>query len=181
VNPGTARTIADVLTWARIVSVVPITILAWYGHERWVLAVYVAGALTDGFDGFFARRADPPKTDADFDGVADIVFRIMTVLWLWLLIPGFISKYWLPYLPILALLEAWMIGVRSRNPGMAVPHLPFGRFAMALFFFLLPVMIVWGDVTWFVHAVLITGTASNAQLALTMTRTARTQGQDRPD
>ena len=46
---------------------------------------------------------------------------------------------------------------------------------MALFFFLLPVLIVWGDVTWFVHAVLIIGTLSNAQLAWALNRLIRAQ------
>ncbi len=41
---------------------------------------------------------------------------------------------------------------------------------MTLFMFLLPVMIVWGDLGWFVHAVFIVGTASKIQLALAMTK-----------
>jgi phosphatidylglycerophosphate synthase len=175
VDRHTARRIADSLTWLRIVSVVPITILAWYGLAWWVFGLYIAGALTDYFDGVFARRAAPPKTDTDLDGIADIVFRVMTVLWIWLLVPGFIQKYWLPYLPILVALEVYMIALRARHPDMVVPHYPFGRFAMALFFFLLPVLIVWGDVTLFVHAVLIIGTASNAQLAWGITRLATTR------
>ena len=87
------------------------------------------------------------------------------MLWFWLLIPGFISKYWLPYLPIVVALEIYMTHVRVRHKRFGVPHLKFGRFAMALFFFLLPVLIVWGDVTWFVHGVLIIAVASKVQLA----------------
>ena len=166
----TARKIADSLTWARIVSVVPISILAWYDLKWWVFGLYIAGALTDFFDGWFARRAAPPKSNVDFDGIADIVFRVATVLWIWLLVPGFIEKYWLPYIPILIALELYMVVIRARNPDMPVPHFQFGRFAMALFFFLLPVLILWGDITWFVHAVLIIGTASNAQLAWAMSQ-----------
>lgn len=167
-NPTSARTIADALTWARILSVVPITILAWFDFRWWVFGLYIAGALTDLFDGWFARRAAPAKSDIDFDGIADIVFRVATVLWIWLLVPGFIERYWLPYIPLLVALELYMVVVRARNPDMTVPHFQFGRFAMALFFFLLPVLIVWGDITWFAHAVLIIGTASNAQLAWAM-------------
>jgi phosphatidylglycerophosphate synthase len=174
-NKTTARTVADTLTWFRIVSVVPITVLAWYGLEWWVFGLYIAGALTDYFDGVFARRAAPPKSDIDFDGIADVVFRVMTVLWIWLLVPGFITKYWLPYVPILAALEIYMLVVRAQRPLLPVPHFAFGRFAMALFFFLLPVLIVWGDVTWFVHAVLIVGTLSNTQLAWAIFRLTREQ------
>ncbi len=168
-----ARTIADTLTWFRIVSVAPITALAWYGLEWWVFGLYIAGALTDYFDGVFARRAAPPKSSIDLDGIADVIFRVMTVLWIWLLVPGFITKYWLPYVPILAALELYMLVERARRPLMPVPHFAFGRFAMALFFFLLPVLIVWGDVTWFVHAVLIIGTLSNVQLAWALNRLIR--------
>ena len=103
-NKDTARTIADALTWARIVSVVPITVLAWFDLRWWFLGIYIAAALTDLLDGLFARRATPPATDIDFDGIADLVFRAMALVWLWLLIPGFFQKYWLPYLPVLVLL-----------------------------------------------------------------------------
>jgi hypothetical protein len=54
-----------------------------------------------------------------------------------------------------------------------VPHLRFGRFAMALFFSLLPVLLIWGDMSGFVHAVLIIGIASKIQLALAITQRAR--------
>jgi phosphatidylglycerophosphate synthase len=161
----TARTIADALTWSRILSVVPITILAVFGLKWWVFGLYIAAAITDWFDGWFARRATPPKNDADLDGIADLIFSFSTILWFWLLVPGFIAKYWLPYLPIVVALEIYMTYVRIRHKRYGVPHLEFGRWAMALFFCLLPVLIVWGDVSWFVHSVLIIAVASKLQLA----------------
>ncbi len=164
-NKGDARKIADALTWARIASVVPITILAWYQLKWWVFAFYVAAALTDFFDGVFARRGAPPATDTDFDGLADLLMTIMTVLWLWMLVPGFLPKYWLPYIPLVVVLEIYMTSARIRYPELTVPHLEFGRKSMALFFLLLPVLIIWDDVPWFVHLVLIIGTASKIQLA----------------
>lgn len=164
VRKNTARTIADALTWARIFSVAPITVLALYGLRWWVLGLYIAAALTDLADGMFARRAAPPKTDVDLDGIADLVLSVATLLWLWLLVPGFVQSYWLPYLPILVLLEVYMAAIRVRHPQFHVPHLPFGRFAMALFFTLLPALIIWGDVPWFVHSVLIIGVASKLGL-----------------
>ena len=164
-NKDTARTIADALTWARIFSIVPITLLAWYKLDWWVFGVYIAAALTDLLDGMFARRGAPPKSDVDLDGVADLLFSFSTILWFWMLIPGFVSKYWFPYLPLAVLLESYMSVIRLRHQRFGIPHLQFGRFAMALFFFLLPVSIVWGDVPWFVHGVLIIAIASKAQLA----------------
>lgn len=164
-NKRTARKIADALTWARIASVAPITILAWYQLKWWVLAFYIAAALTDFFDGVFARRGAPPATATDFDGLADLLMTIMTVLWLWMLVPGFLPKYWLPYIPLVVVLEIYMTSARIRYPRLVVPHLEFGRKSMALFFLLLPVLIIWDDVPWFVHLVLIIGTASKIQLA----------------
>ena len=78
-----ARRVADSLTWSRIWSAVPITIAAWHGLVWWVVGLYIAAALTDLLDGFFGRRATPPQKDNDFDGKADIVFSIMTLVWIW--------------------------------------------------------------------------------------------------
>ena len=169
----TARKIADALTWSRIFSVVPITVLAWYGFKWWVFAIYLAASLTDFFDGFFARRAAPPASDLDFDGLADLLFAIMTLFWLWFLIPGFFPKYWLPYLPVLLLLEIYITSARMRYPDLTVPHLEFGRKAMALFYFMLPVLIIWNDVPWFVHLVFITVTAAVIQLTWVVARSVR--------
>lgn len=161
----TARQIADGLTWARVVGVIPITILAWYGMQWWVFGLYIAAALTDLFDGYFARRGTPSTMKIDFDGNADLLFTLMTLLWLWLLFPEFVQKYWLPYLPILVLIQVYLTITELRRPDIRIGHFQFGRFAMALFCFLLPVLIAFGDHPWFVHAVLILGIASKLQLA----------------
>jgi phosphatidylglycerophosphate synthase len=177
-NKKTARKIADSLTWARVFSVVPITVLACYELKWWVFGLYIAAALTDLLDGIFARRGAPPATDIDFDGLADLLFSVMTLLWLWLLIPGFFPKYWLPYLPVLVSLEIYTISARIRYPQLTVPHLEFGRIAMALFCFLLPVLIVWDDVPWFVHLVFIIGTAGKIQLGLAVVSRVRIEQSD---
>ena len=169
-NKDSARKIADALTWSRVVSVVPITVLAWYELKWWVLALYIAASLTDLFDGIFARRAAPPVTDTDFDGLADVLLSVMTLLWLWMVVQGFFQKYGFLYFPLLALLEIYVTYVRIRYPELTIPHLEFGRYAMALFFSLLPVLIIWGDVSWFVHSVLIISTAGLAQLSWTIHR-----------
>ncbi len=168
-NKDTARKIADALTWSRIWSVIPITILAWYGFKWWVLGLYIAASLTDLLDGIFARRGAPPATDTDFDGLADLLFTVMTLLWLWLLVPDFFPRYWL-YLPPLVLLEIYMISARIRYPDLTVPHLELGRKGMFLYCLLLPVLIVWDDVPWFVHLVFITGTVAKIQLTWAIVR-----------
>jgi hypothetical protein len=160
----TARIVADGLTWSRILSAIPITIAASYGLTWWVFGLYIAAALTDLLDGVFGRRATPPQKDNDFDGKADVVFSIMTLVWIWMLIPGFFEKYWLPYLPMLLVIEIYLITIRVREPETPVPHFQFGRFAMALFCFLLPVLLIVQDSAWFVHGVFIIGTLSKIQM-----------------
>jgi phosphatidylglycerophosphate synthase len=174
-NKQTARKIADALTWSRVWAVIPITVLAWYQLKWWVFALYVVAAITDLLDGMFARRAAPPKNDLDLDGLADLLFSVMSMLWLWMLIPGFFPKCWLPYLPLLVVLEIYMISARIRYQHLVVPHLEFGRFAMALFFFLLPVLIIWVDVPWFVHLVFSVGTLGMIQLTVEITRRVKAQ------
>lgn len=164
-NKNTARILADLLTWSRIASVVPITWFAWYGLKWWVFGLYIAAALTDLFDGMLARKATPSGTNFDLDGIADLIFSFTTLLWFWLLIPEFVHKYWLPYVPLFVGLEIYLTVVRVRYQRYGVPHLQFGRFSMALFCFLLPVVILWGDVAWFIHGVLIIGLLSKLQLA----------------
>lgn len=169
-NREAARALADALTWTRVWSVIPITVLAWYDLRWWVLGTYIAAALTDWFDGYFARRAAPPRSDVDLDGNADLLFTIMTLVWIWMLVPGFYQKYWLPYLPLLAAIQFYLWYAVLRWPGLRSPHFQFGRFGMMLFCVLLPALIVFGDQPWFVHAVLTVGTIGKLQLALHFAR-----------
>lgn len=164
-NKTTARRIADALTWARIWGAAPVTLLAWLDMTWWFFAGYVAMALTDLFDGFFARRATPSPGARDFDGLADLFFSVMTLVWIWMLMPDFYVTYGLIYLPILVVIEIYLVSSRLRYPALVTPHFEFGRFCMALFCFLLPVMIVFGDQPWFIHSVLVLGTLSKLQLA----------------
>ena len=143
----------------------PITLLAWYDFKWWVFGLYIASALTDFFDGWFARRAVPSTSRTDLDGLADLLFSAMTLVWIWQLFPDFFPRYW-GYFPVLIGLELYLMPMRIRHPHLTTPHLQFGRFAMGAFLFLLPILIVWGDVPWIVHAVLIIGAASKMQLVL---------------
>ena len=161
---NTARAIADRLTWSRVWSALPITVLAWYELKWWVLGLYIAAALTDLLDGMFARRAAPPRTRADLDGNADVVFSIMTLVWLWMLVPGFLEKYWLPYLPILAIVQIYLSTAPLRIPGIKVPHFQFGRIMMAAFCCMLPLLLLFGDLPWFVHGIFILGTVAKLQV-----------------
>ena len=170
-KPARNRRIADALTWARIVSVAPITIAAWYELRWWVLGLYVVAAITDFLDGRFARAASPPTTDLDLDGIADTILALFTLLWLWMLVPGFIEYYGLIYLPLLFAFEIYITSVRLRWPTLPIPHFEYGRFVMTVFFFLLPVVLVFGVWPPFVHMVFILGTAGKIQLVWHLART----------
>ncbi|MDH5617359.1 MAG: CDP-alcohol phosphatidyltransferase family protein [Gammaproteobacteria bacterium] len=163
-DKDTARTIADQLTWARIWLCLPITALAWFDLKEWVVGVYIVAALTDFLDGKFARRAAPPRTDVDLDGNADLLFTVMTLVWLWMLVPGFMEKYWL-YLPALVAIQIYVSTAPLRHPGIRVPHFQFGRIMMAVFCCMLPIVFIWGNQPIFVHGVFILGTVAKLQLA----------------
>jgi hypothetical protein len=65
---------------------------------------------------------------------------------------------------MLLVIEIYLITIRVREPETPVPHFQFGRFAMALFCFLLPVLLIVQDSAWFVHGVFIIGTLSKIQM-----------------
>jgi hypothetical protein len=79
-------------------------------------------------------------------------------------VPGFIQSYGLLYLPVLFAMEIYITTVRWRWPTFPIPHFEFGRFVMALFFFLLPVLLVFGDQPLFVHLVFVLGIIGKIQL-----------------
>lgn len=176
VTPERARQIADALSWSRILIAVPLTVLAWLDLRWWFLAIYIAAAITDSLDGAFARRATPSTRGAEFDGRADIVFTLMTLVWLWMLVPGFYGNYGLPYIPALLLLQAYLVALRILRPQTVVPHLDFSRIAFTLFCCLLPVLLVVGDVAWFVELTLVVTIVAKSWLALRVSGNASEPG-----
>jgi phosphatidylglycerophosphate synthase len=163
-TPRTARRIADGLTWARVASAVPLTLLAAFDLTGWFFACYVAAAFTDAFDGIFARSATGTESSAELDGRADVLFAFMTLVWVYMLIPGFYQDYGIPYVPLLVVLQGYLIYARINDADLILPHLEFGRFAVFLFSTLLPVLIVAGDVAWFVHLAFVTAITAKLQL-----------------
>jgi hypothetical protein len=163
-DKATARKLADALTWARIWSVIPITVLAWYEMRWWVFGLYIAASLTDLFDGYFGRRATPPDYDIDLDGRADDLFAVMTLAWIWMLFPEFWPTYWLPWIPVLVTVQIYLWVEAIRRPALVIPHFEFGRKGMVYFCVLLPVLIAFGDYDWYVHSVFLWATAGKLQL-----------------
>lgn len=165
-NKQTARTIADGLTWARLFSIIPISIFIIAEMQRWVLALYLLAALTDLLDGWFARRGTESKRGADLDGTVDLIFVGMTLVWIAWMIPGFYAKYWFPFLPAFVAFEGYFLFSRLRKKDLVLPHLWSGKIAMTLFCFLLPVLLVFGDVTWFLLLALYVPILAKAEMAV---------------
>ncbi len=164
-NTSSARTIADGLTWFRVFSAIPITLLAIADLRWWVFAAYIAAALTDFLDGLFARRARAVGYGSSFDAYADVFFSLMTLVWIALLCPGFFARYGLLLVLPLLLLQAALFVLRYRDPESPVPHLPLGRLSMFAFCFVLPVLLVFGDVSWLVVVAFALAIIAKVQLA----------------
>ena len=81
-----------------------------------------------------------------------------------IVIPGFFEKYWLPYLPLLLVIEIYLTTIMVQEPDTPVPHFHFGRFALALFCFLLTILLIVQDSAWFVHGVFVIGPLSKIQM-----------------
>ena len=60
----------------------------------------------------------------------------------------------LAVLSVLFGIQLWLWFTQVRYPALGTPHFQVGRYMMALFFILLPVLIAFGDVEWIVHTVL---------------------------
>ena len=168
-NTSNARTIADGLTWVRIISALPITFFAAADLRWWVFGVYAVASLTDFFDGVFARQASPSRLGSAFDGNADVFFTLMTLVWIAMLFPDFYGRYGLPLVLPLLSLQALLFILKLRRSQSGVPHLALGRLSMFVFCLLLPVLLVVGDVQWFVVLALVLSLVAKAQLAWHMT------------
>lgn len=121
-------TLANVLTLCRLLLCFPIFFLLWSGANRWLtLAVFGVAALTDTFDGYFARARNEISTLGKLlDPVADKLLVVGTLLAF--AVRGTIPTWWLV---VLALKEAALLMgglvllgtsrrvVASRMPGKA--------------------------------------------------------------
>lgn len=97
--------IANALTLGRLISIPVMMILFFipYAWSAWLcLFVYIAAAVTDGLDGYIARRYNQiSKFGVFLDPIADKIF-VMSVL-IMLVSGGHISGFWLlPTIIILA-------------------------------------------------------------------------------
>jgi CDP-diacylglycerol--glycerol-3-phosphate 3-phosphatidyltransferase len=71
-GPGAIRTPANVVTVARLVAAVPaLVLIVRVGSSWWTVAVWFVLSVTDGLDGWLARRDGSTRAGAFLDPLAD--------------------------------------------------------------------------------------------------------------
>jgi cardiolipin synthase len=82
----TVLTTANQLTLLRMLLIPAFVILLVYEQEGWALTVFVLAGVTDGLDGWFARRGQKTSLGAFLDPMADKLLLVTTFIVL--TIPG---------------------------------------------------------------------------------------------
>jgi CDP-diacylglycerol--glycerol-3-phosphate 3-phosphatidyltransferase len=89
------RAIANSLSLLRLISVLPLLLLAWGGHSAGFLLLLLTAFATDAADGWFARRA-APDTDAALgarlDSYADYALYLAIPVGIWWLWPEVMAR-----------------------------------------------------------------------------------------
>jgi len=83
------RNVPNILSWSRMLSVIPLHALAVLGQPRWLVAGLLAAGITDILDGMLARRlACVSSFGSKLDSAADNVLGLAMVVWLFILCPA---------------------------------------------------------------------------------------------
>ncbi|HEV7646461.1 MAG TPA: CDP-alcohol phosphatidyltransferase family protein [Pyrinomonadaceae bacterium] len=105
--PSRVLTIPNILTFMRMALIPIFAILLYYQEFGWALAVFLLAGLSDGLDGFIARRFDQQSSlGLIIDPAADKL--LMTTAFIALTIPGMVPS--VRHLPIPFWVTALVIG-----------------------------------------------------------------------
>lgn len=100
-------TIANLLTFLRMALIPVFAIMLVYHREGWALAVFTVAGVSDGIDGFIARRMrQESELGTIIDPVADKL--LMTTAFVMLTLPGVLESK--PHLPVPFWVTATVIG-----------------------------------------------------------------------
>ncbi len=100
-------TIPNLLTFLRMALIPVFASLLFYGYSGWALAVFFVAGVSDGVDGFIARRFNQQsELGTILDPIADKL--LMTTAFIILTLPGIFSS--VDYLPIPFWVTAAVIG-----------------------------------------------------------------------
>lgn len=147
---------ANVLTWSRLASIVPLTVLAFLRLELAFILVYVLAIATDLFDGVVARAQRLASLrGAELDGTVDLAFAAAGLGWIFLFIPEIYLVYWPHLLAVALSFIVFFAASWARLRKLAMPHLWLGKLSMFLFCLLLPTVILFGVASWMVWTVVL--------------------------
>jgi CDP-diacylglycerol--glycerol-3-phosphate 3-phosphatidyltransferase len=122
---GALATPANFITLARLVFAVPILLLiGWEGESWWTWGLWTLLCVSDGLDGWLARRDGATRSGAFLDPVAD---KVLTL-------GGFVALvargdvWWVP-VAIMAAREVWVSGYRAvlGRRGVSLPAVRLGK------------------------------------------------------
>jgi len=104
---STILTIPNILTFMRMALIPVFVSLVYYGYSKWALAVFLIAGISDGIDGFLARKFDQEsELGTIIDPVADKL--LMTVAFIILTLPNVLPPT--RHLPIPFWVTASVIG-----------------------------------------------------------------------
>ena len=93
-HEGGELKLANIITLARLASILPILLLLANDHAEMAFALYIVAALTDMLDGWLARRSSRASDfGARLDGVVDNIFSIALLPFLLLAFPGLLDRH----------------------------------------------------------------------------------------
>ena len=144
------RNWANIVTWSRLVLIVPISVLLYTAHLGLAAGLIVVAMLTDFADGIIARatKVSSPYGSA-LDGTVDILFALAVVAWVWFVSPKLVF-FWPYVLAVPALLMVIGLIVLIQNKPAPTLHLWSGKIAMTLVYLIFPLLVL-GVGTWFIH------------------------------
>lgn len=102
-------TIPNLLTFLRMALIPVFATLLYYGHSSWALAVFIIAGVSDGADGFLARRyGQETELGTIIDPIADKL--LMTTAFLMLTLPNILHDDHVRHLPVPFWVTAAVIG-----------------------------------------------------------------------
>ncbi len=143
---------ADVLSIARVILILPISVLLARGQVTASLVLLGVAALTDLLDGPMARKLGTQSSrGANLDGMADVLFFIAVLVWTRYLFPErwtVVADYLMVVAPLGIL---YYILSLLRTGRLLFLHLLTGKFLGVLIYLLIPLELLGGLGNWYLH------------------------------
>lgn len=128
--------IPDMLSYSRIVMVIPLLVIAYLKLRVMFLVIYSVTMLTDCIDGFLARRWNVHSVlGAAADAVPDLVLGIASIPMLYFLVPDVFRHYLQPIIGIAVYAVLTRAFTSFKNKGLTGMHLLSGKATMVMLAF----------------------------------------------